>query len=200
MPTVKTAWMRRICTYVILFTGLTLLYTKAAAQQDSIPKTQDTVPSVSVDPELLAILDAKVPKKYVIADIKVTGAKIFDPAIVISVSGLAVGDEVTLPGADNLAKAISKLWSQNMFTDIKIYITKLEGRNIFLEIDARERPMLSDFKFKGVKKSESDELNEKAGLFKSRVVTDNMKLTAIENIEKYFIDKGYKDIRRDLGR
>ncbi len=192
--------MPRICTYLIFLIGVSFFCTKAAAQQadtilkvsDTIPRVSDTIPKPSVDPDLLSILEAKVPKKYIIADIKVTGAKIFDPAIVISVSGLSVGDEVTLPGGDNLAKAINRLWSQNMFTDIKIYINKLEGRNIWIEIDAVERPMLSDFKFKGVKKSEAEELNEKAGLFKSRVVTDNMKLSAVENIEKYFTEKGFK--------
>jgi outer membrane protein insertion porin family len=185
--------MPRICTYVVFLIGVSFFCTKTAAQEtDTIPKVSDTVPKVSADPELLSILEAKIPKKYIIADIKVTGAKIFDPAIVISVSGLSVGDEVTLPGGDQFAKAINRLWSQNMFTDIKIYINKLEGRNIWIEIDALERPMLSDFKFKGVKKSEAEELNEKAGLFKLRVVTDNMKLSAVENIEKYFTEKGYK--------
>jgi hypothetical protein len=94
---------------------------------DTIP-VSDSVPGASVDPELYNILNGKVPKKYVIQEIKVTGAKLFDPAIVISVSGLAVGDEVTLPGGDLFSKAINRLWTQNMFTNINIYITKLEGR------------------------------------------------------------------------
>ncbi|NBT17143.1 MAG: hypothetical protein EBS95_12515, partial [Chitinophagia bacterium] len=71
----------------------------------------------------MSIFNAKYPRKYIIADIAVKGNKAFDPAIVISVSGLAVGDEVTLPGGDNFAKAINKLWSQNMFTNINIWIT-----------------------------------------------------------------------------
>jgi outer membrane protein insertion porin family len=170
----------------------------SAQQPDTIPPKAppaaavDTVPSVSVDPELLAIMEAKLPKKYVIQEIKVKGNKLFDPAIVISVSGLSVGDEVTLPGGDNFAKAITKLWSQNMFTNINVYITKLEGRNIWVEIDAVERPMLSDFKFKGVSKGNADELNDKVGLFRSRVVTDNMKLSAVEAIQKYYTEKGFK--------
>ena len=152
----------------------------------------DTLPGASVDPALMSLYSAKYPRKYTIADIQVKGNKAFDPAIVISVSGLAVGDEVTIPGGDNFAKAISKLWTQNMFTNINIYITKLEGDNIWIEIDAVERPMLSDFKFKNVRKSEADELKDKVGLFKTRVVTDNMKLSAKENIIKYYIEKGFQ--------
>ena len=108
----------------------------------------------------IIIVVAKIPKKYIIQDIKVTGARVFDPAIVISVSGLAVGEEITLPGGDQFAKAITRLWAQNMFTNINIFITKLEGRSIWIELVATERPMLSDFRFKGVKKTEADELKD----------------------------------------
>lgn len=152
----------------------------------------DTLPGASVDPALMSLYSAKYPRKYTIADIQVKGNKAFDPAIVISVSGLSIGDEVSIPGGDNFAKAITKLWTQNMFTNINIYITKLEGENIWVEIDAVERPMLSDFKFKNVRKSEADELKDKVGLFKTRVVTDNMKLSAKENIIKYYIEKGFQ--------
>ncbi len=184
MPTETKNWMKRISTLLILL-GLLVFSDSVVAQNDTLPKT-------SVDPALLAIYTAKYPRKYTIADIQVKGNKAFDAAIVVSVSGMAVGDEVTLPGGDVFAKAIAKLWSQNMFTNINVYITKLEDNNIWVEIDAVERPMLADFKFKGVRKTESDELKDKVGLFKTRVVTDNMRLSAKENIVKYFIDKGYQ--------
>ena len=52
--------------------------------------------------------------------------------------------------------------------------------------------MLADYKFKGIRKTEADELKDKVGLVKSRVVTDNMKLSAKENIIKYYTDKGFR--------
>jgi outer membrane protein insertion porin family len=173
--------------FLTLLSGCILLSAHPAqSQTDTLP------PPSSVDPELMAIFDAKVPKKYTIADIKVTGNVKFDAMIVISVSGLAVGDEVTLPGGDHFSKAIARLWQQNMFTNINVYITKLEGRNIWVEIQAVERPMLSDFRFKGVKKGEADELGEKVGLFKGRVVTENMRLSAVEAIQKFYTEKGFR--------
>jgi outer membrane protein insertion porin family len=191
--------MRVIGTLLILTAFF--LAKSTAAQTDSIPVKQDstvilqdTIPQASVDPELLNILNAKTPRKYIIQEIKVTGARMFDPAIVTSVSGLAVGDEVTLPGGDAFSKAINRLWTQNMFTNINVFITKLEGRNIWVEIVATERPMLSDFSFKGVKKGEADELKDKIGIFQNRVVTDNMRLNAIENIRKYFVEKGFMNV------
>lgn len=189
MPTETAILMKRICSLLILV-GLVLVSDSAYSQNDTLPKA-------SVDPALMAMYSAKYPRKYTIADIRVIGNKMFDPAIVISVSGMAVGDEVTIPGGDQFSKAISKLWNQNMFTNINIYIAKLVEDSIWVEIDAVERPMLADFKFNGVRKTEADELKDKVGLVKTRVVTDNMRLTAKENIVKFFIDKGYKgaDVR-----
>jgi len=179
-------------TSLFLALCLSLLSVQQALSQS------DTLPPASVDPELLAIYDAKIPRKYVIADIKVTGNQKFDAAIVVSVSGLSVGDEITLPGGDNFSKAIGKLWSQNMFTNINIFITRLEGRNIWVEIAAVERPMLSDFRFKGIRKGEADELKDKVGLFKSRVITDNMRMSAVEAIEKYYVEKGFQGIKTKI--
>lgn len=176
--------MKRICSLFVIV-GLVFFSGSAYSQNDTVPKA-------SVDPALMAIYSAKYPRKYTIADIKVIGNKMFDPAIVVSVSGMAVGDQVTIPGGDQFSKAISRLWTQNMFTNINVYISKLVEDSIWVEIDAVERPMLSDFKFKGVKKTEADELKDKVGLVKTRVVTDNMRLTAKENIAKFFIDKGYQ--------
>ncbi len=190
MPLRKVTRMKRTLSFLSLF-----LFTLSAFS--GFAQT-DTIPAVSVDPELMAIFDAKIPKKYTIADIKVTGNVKFDAAIVISVSGLSVGDEVTIPGGDNFAKAINKLWAQNMFTNINIFITKLEDRNIWVEIVAQERPMLSDFRFSGIRKGEAEELKDKVGLFKSRVITDNMRLSALEAISKYYTEKGFQGAETNI--
>jgi outer membrane protein insertion porin family len=185
--------MRVTGTFLIL-TALFFANITAAQTQPASGSRNDTIPAPSVDPELLNIMNAKTPRRYVIQDIKVTGAKYFDPAIVISVSGLAVGDEVTLPGGDLFSKAINRLWTQNMFTNINVYITKIEGRDIWIEIVATERPMLSNIRFKGIRKTEADELKDKIGVYKNRVATDNMRLTAIENIRKFYIEKGFMKV------
>lgn len=153
----------------------------------------DTTP-VSIDMDLEQIYNSKNPKEYIISDIKVTGSRSFDPSLIISISGLAVGDKVMLPGGDNFSKAITNLWKQNLISNVEIFFTKLVDKNLSVEINVTERARLSSFKFKGIKKGESDELNTKVGLVKGRVVTDNMKMTAIENIKKFYVDKGYRNI------
>jgi outer membrane protein insertion porin family len=152
----------------------------------------------SLDPELLNIFNQKNAQKYKVADIKVTGNKYFDQALLISVAGISVGDEITIPGGDNFSKAINKLWAQNYFSDVEIYITKLEGTNIYLEINVTERPRLSNYILKGVNKSESDDLGPKTGLIKGRVVTENMKRTAVDAINKFYFEKGFRNVKVDV--
>ncbi len=161
-------------------------------------ETNSDTSITSIDADLVNIFTQKVPKKYKIASIKVVGNKFFDENLLISVSTLNVGDEVTIPGGDNFSKAINKLWSQNYFNNIEIYITKLEGKNISIEISVLERPRLAKYNFIGIKKGEADDLRAKTGLVIGRVVTENMKRTAIEAISKYYAEKGYQDSKTDV--
>jgi outer membrane protein insertion porin family len=181
--------------FIFGFTA-TIAYTQVSypSKSDTTINPADTT-ITSLNPELLNIFNQKNPQKYKVAGITVTGNKYFDQSLLISVSGLNVGDEITLPGADNFSKAITKLWAQNYFSDVAIYITKLEGTNIYLEIDVTERPRLSNFSFKGIGKSESDDLIPKSGLIKGRVVTENMKRTALDAIDKYYFDKGFRNVK-----
>ena len=161
--------LRRLLLCVLLLTFCFLMINVAEAQ------VTDSTHPVSVDPELLALHTSKTPKEYIIAGIKITGTKYLDESLLISISGLTVGDKVIIPGGDNFSRAINKLWNQNLFSNIAIYFTKLVGNDLYLEINVTERPRLANFIFKGASKSESDELKTKTGLVKGRVITENMK-------------------------
>lgn len=155
--------------------------------------TKDTTP-VSIDPALEAIVKQSTPQEYTIAGIKITGTKYLDEQLLISISGISVGDKAVIPGGDNFSKAITNLWKQNLFSNVRIYITRVVGSNIYIEINVMERPRLSNFTFKGVKKSEAEELTGKAGLVKGRVITENVKRNAVEAIEKFYVEKGFKGV------
>ena len=159
---------------------------------------KDTMQPVSVNPALEQIYKSKTPKEYTIAGITVTGTKAFDQNLIISISGLAVGDKVLIPGTDVFSKAITKLWGQSLASNVQINMTRLEGSNLYIEIEMVERPRLLDFKFVGVKKSERDDLEAKAGLSKDRVLTENMKLSAVEAIRKFYYEKGYRNVQIEM--
>ncbi len=148
----------------------------------------------SVDPALEGIYKSKVAKQYTIAGITVTGSRSFDANLIVSISGLAIGDKVMIPGTDAFSKAINKLWRQNLIANANIYFTKLVGTDLYIELAIVERPRLAEFKIVGPKKGERDDLIAKMGLVKERVVTDNMKVSAIEVIRKFYDDKGYSNV------
>jgi outer membrane protein insertion porin family len=173
-----------------LFALVVLLFTKPAFAQ----QTSDTTIR-SIDADLINLFNQKTPKKYRIASIKVVGNRFFDENLLISIANLNIGDEVTIPGGDNFSKAITKLWSQNYFSDVEIYLTRLDGKDIDVEISVTERPRLSNFYFKGIPKGQADEIRGKTGLVPNRVVTENMKINATEVIKKYYGEKGYRDTK-----
>ncbi|MEO5563898.1 MAG: POTRA domain-containing protein [Chitinophagaceae bacterium] len=154
----------------------------------------DTTKPTSVDPNILAWDDAKIPKQYIISDVSITGIRHLDTAIVLSISGLQPGDKFTHPGADIFAKSIANLWRQKLFSGVQIYITKIQDDKVSVEINVVERPRLGQFKFIGIKKTEAEELQGKIGLAKQTIITENMRRNITEVTQKYFRDKGFQFI------
>lgn len=183
--------MQKVYKFLVLALVSSLVSVGSYAQETT---GKDTV-ITSVDADLINLFNQRTPRKYKISAIKVTGNKFFDENLLISISNLNIGDEVTIPGGDAFSKAITKLWDQKYFSDVEIYITKLVDKEIEVEIAVTERPRLSNFFFKGVRKGESEDLTGKAGLVRNRVITENMKISAVEAIKKYFGDKGYQNAK-----
>ncbi len=130
------------------------------------------------------------PKKYTIAGIEVLGIRYLDADVLIQISGLEVGEEITVPG-EAITTAIKKLWGHQMFSDVKIEASKVEGSKIWLDIYLQERPKLSDVNFYGVSKGEKDDITEKVLLLKGSQVTDNQLNNAERIIKGIFLEKGF---------
>lgn len=141
-----------------------------------------------------SIVNYANPKQYEIGGITITGTQYLDIGILQTISGLTVGSEIEIPGTD-IGDAIQKLWKQKLFADVSIYVTKVVGSTVFLEIRCVEKPRLSAYTFRGIKKGEQDDLREKMKLIKNMVLTDNVKMN-VETITKdYFANKGYNHIK-----
>lgn len=134
------------------------------------------------------------PNEYTIGGITISGNRFLDEDLLMAVTGLSVGEKVKLPGDEGIARAIKNLWKQDLFSDVRISVTKVIGENVFLDIHIEERPRLSRYNFRGIKKSEAQELKDKVSLVKSKVVTDATKRDASSRIKKYFVDKGYGQV------
>jgi outer membrane protein insertion porin family len=168
---------------------LAIIFVSVSPAHAQVPT--DSVPT-SIDPELIELSNSKVPREYTISEINITGTKYLDEQLLVSISGLSVGDKVMYPGGDDFSKAIKNLWKQNLFANVQIFFTKIQDGNIGIEINVSERPRLSKFIFKGTRKADNEELGKKTGLVKGRVVTENTKISAVQAIQKYYTEKGFQ--------
>ena len=131
------------------------------------------------------------PKTYVIGGIEVTGlGDQYDPGTLIQLAGLQFGSEIKIPG-DAITKAIKRLYSQGLFSDVTISVDRVEGNKVFLIMNLTERHKLSGINYIGIKKSEETKIKEKINPLPGTQVTDNMISNLKHIIEKYFKEKGY---------
>jgi outer membrane protein insertion porin family len=172
---------------ILLRIGFLLVVTVAAG-----PQLLAQEPT-SVDVNLLNWPDQKIAREYTIADITITGIRYLDTAIVSSISGIRVGDKFVHPGNDLFAKAINNLWRQKLFSDVKIFITKIQDDKVWVEINLTERPRLGNYKFHGVKKSELEDLQGKIQLAKQTILTEETRQRIREQSIKYYKEKGFNN-------
>ena len=140
---------------------------------------------------------AEEPKKYELGGITVSGARYLDPNTLISLTGLRVGDAITVPG-EEIGKSIRKLWTQGILGDVSVTIARIEGNKIFLDYNLKERPRLSKFTFSGIRRSQTEDLTKKITLIRGKVVTDALLNNTRTQVRKFFVNKGYLDAKVNI--
>lgn len=130
------------------------------------------------------------PQEYEIAEITVSGVETLNTDALISISGLKVGDRITIPG-DALSSAINKLWKQGIIGDAAIQVTKTEGDKVFLNLALSERPRLSRINISGVNKTQQKDIQDKIKTIRGRIVTDALIKNTELTVKKYYVEKGF---------
>ena len=146
---------------------------------------------------VLAQQAADEPKRYELGGITVSGARYLDPNTLIGLTGLRVGDVITVPG-EEIGKSIRKLWAQGILGDVSVTIARIEGNKIFLDYNLKERPRLSKFTFTGIRKGQTEELTKKITLIRGKVVTDALMNNTRTQVRKFFVNKGYLDAKVNI--
>ena len=129
-------------------------------------------------------------KKYTLGEITVSGNTSFSEQTIVAYSGLSKGKEMIIPGED-ISDAIKKLWKSKLFSDIEIFITKIEGDVAFLEIRLSDLPQLNELKINGVKKSKKETIIDENKLKKGTKVTENLITTTKNFLEKKYKNQGF---------
>ncbi|MBT9394067.1 outer membrane protein assembly factor BamA [Hymenobacter sp. NST-14] len=137
------------------------------------------------------------PQRYTLGGITISGARYLDANTLIGLTGLKVGDPITVPG-EEIGKAIRKLWDQGILGDVSVSIARTEGTRIFLDFNLKERPRLSKFEFEGISKGQADELRNKIKLIRGKVVTDALLSNTRSQVRKFYTNKGFLDTKVNI--
>ena len=130
------------------------------------------------------------PGAYTLADITVTGKLSYDANAVVSFTKLVKGQTINIPG-EEISAAIRSLWKLGLFSDVDFYVTRIEGRNIYLELAITELPKLNEVKIQGVKKGKKEALLKETDLAKNKYVNENLVTTTKNYIENKYKKDGY---------
>ena len=132
------------------------------------------------------------PKTYKLAGLTVTGIDGYEDYVLTGISGLAVGQELEVPGTA-VTDAVKRYWKHGLFSDVSITADSIVGDDIYLKIHLTPRPRISTINYNGLKKTEREDMEKKLGLLKGGQITPNMLDRAKILAKKYFEDKGYKN-------
>jgi outer membrane protein insertion porin family len=143
------------------------------------------------------IVNYSTPEDYTIGGISVTGVRFLDTNALIGISGLRIGEEVTIPG-DAVTTAVQKLWQQGLFSDVRISIDKIVSDSVYLDIYLQERPRISSVKYNGMKNAETQDLIKKINLPIGSQVTAYLLNTAEKIIKDHFVEKGFLNTTVDF--
>lgn len=171
--------MRKYCLTLLLLL-ITGSITLRAQTQDS---TFQSVPDW---------IDYAYPKTFILENIIITGTSFYDKTVLQILSGLTIGQKIKIPGED-ISKAISNLWKQKMFDDISIKVFDVDGNKITLELFLKEKPRLSTFAIKGLKKGKANSLREEISLKAGQVITETLLANTRYEIKKFYNEKGFLD-------
>ena len=138
------------------------------------------------------IVYSGTPKTYKLAGLTVTGIEGYEDYVLTGISGLAVGQELEVPGTA-ITDAVKRYWKHGLFSDVSISADSIVGDNIYLKIHLAPRPRISTINYNGLKKTEREDMEKKLGLLKGGQITPNMIDRAKILAKKYFEDKGYKN-------
>ena len=132
------------------------------------------------------------PRNCVIGGIAVSGVEGYEDYVLTGISGLVVGQHITLPG-NEITDAVKRYWKHGLFSKVAISADSIVGDKAYLHFHLALRPRVSTINYIGLKKSEREDMEQKLGLLRGNQITPNMIDRAKILAKKYFDDQGYKN-------
>ena len=130
--------------------------------------------------------------KYPIGGISVNDIPGYEDFVLIGISGLSVGDVVSVPG-NEITNAVKRYWRHGLFSNVSIEADKIQNDSIYLNIVLQIRSKVSEINIEGVKKKEKEDLEQKMGIVKGNQITPDIIDRAKIVVKNYFDEKGFRN-------
>jgi outer membrane protein insertion porin family len=138
-----------------------------------------------------AVINAQTDNKlYTLAEVIVAGDTDYSEGTIITFSGLRKGETLKIPG-DKTRDALNKLWKTNLFSSVNLYVSKIEGDVVYLEIELFDLPQLNEAQIEGIKKGKKDDVIKENKLQPGIKVTENLITTTKNYIENTYKKRGF---------
>ncbi len=187
--------MKRLTNLLWILCSLPLCHAAASIPTNEYQAQADTATTVfsSLTPaQEVPEVDYDRPRQYEIAGITFTGIKDQDQSFLLGISGLSLGQIVSIPG-DELTNACKRFWEHGLFSDVRILLERTQGTKAYIQIALVQRPRIASIAYTGIKKKEKEELEAQIGFIKGNQITPNMIDRATTYIKRYFSGKGFKN-------
>ena len=159
--------------------------------QEQNPQDTTAAPKPAVSENAPMYKNNGAPRLYHIRNVNVHGVQYLNPDILKSSAGLIEGDSIYLP-SNFISNAISRLWSQRFFSDVKIG-AEIEGDSLDLEVFLKERPRVYNWEFEGISKGKKKDLLEKLKLKRGSELSDYVIDKNQKLIKQYWAEKGFRN-------
>lgn len=123
-----------------------------------------------------------------ILEVQVEGNRTSDASLIITMSGLTVGKEIT---TEDVQSAIHQLYSLGIFKDIRILDRGQTPEGIQLTIQVEEYPILDQFHIEGNDKIDTDEIEEVLHLAQGQVIGPQKILKGEKALRSLYREKGF---------
>ena len=164
--------------------------------QEQNPQDTTAAPKPAISENAPMFRSEGEPRLYYIRNVNVHGVQYLNPEILKSSAGLIAGDSVYLP-SNFISNAISRLWSQRFFSDVKIG-AEIEGDSLDLEVLLKERPRVYNWEFEVFSKGKKKDLLEKLKLKRGSELSDYVIDKNKKLIHNYWAEKGFRNTEVDV--
>ncbi len=128
--------------------------------------------------------------QYRIANISVKGNRTYESETIISFTGLNIGKEINIP-SDETREALNRLWKIGIFSDIKLYVEKKFGKDVYLIIEVEEQPRVESIEITGNDEFSTEDLKEKINLSTGEVISEQKLKDIAYSLKLQYEEEGY---------